>query len=122
MGLLIGRSKSEFERRCRSIQRLMPELASVNIAEIPAAVCASGWICGTPDDVVRHLQALAAVGIDRVMFQHLPVRDLRIAAQQGKARPLRFESHLHSGNPHALLTRISGEAPQTIHITHPGML
>jgi F420-dependent oxidoreductase-like protein len=70
MGLLIGRSKAEFERRCRSIQRLMPELASVNIAEIPAAVRDSGWVCGTPDDVVRHLQALAAVGIDRVMFQH----------------------------------------------------
>lgn len=70
MGLLIGRSEPEIEHRCRSIQRLMPELASVNTTEIPAAVRASGWVCGTPDDIVRQLHALAAVGINRVMLQH----------------------------------------------------
>jgi len=70
MGLLIGRSEREVERRCRSIQQLMPALASVNITEIPTAVRACGWICGSPEDIVRHLHALAAVGIDRVMFQH----------------------------------------------------
>jgi F420-dependent oxidoreductase-like protein len=70
MGLLIGRNQREIERRCQAIQKLTPALASVNASEIPAAMGAVGWVCGTPDDIVRQLQALAAAGIDRVMFQH----------------------------------------------------
>ncbi len=70
VGLLIGRGASEIECRGRSIQRFMPELAAVSTSEIPEAVRGAGWVCGTPEDIVPQLQALAAVGVDRVMLQH----------------------------------------------------
>ncbi|ETX06117.1 TIGR03560 family F420-dependent LLM class oxidoreductase [Candidatus Entotheonella palauensis] len=70
VGILIGRSAQEIERRSVAMQRLMPPLASVSTSEVPETVRAVGWVCGKPDEVVQRLRELAAVGIDRVMLQH----------------------------------------------------
>ncbi len=75
MGVLIGRNARELESRCRSIQRLMPQLADVSTAEVPAALRATGWVCGRPEEIVRRLNELAEVGIDRVMLQHTDYDD-----------------------------------------------
>lgn len=70
VGILIGRSQPELERRSVAMQRLIPQLADVSTAEVPEAARAIGWVCGRPDEIVQRLRDLAAVGIDRVMLQH----------------------------------------------------
>lgn len=70
MGLLMGRSTQEIERRSSAAQRLIPHLAVVNTSEVPEAARMVGWVCGKPDDIVQQLRELAAEGIDRVMLQH----------------------------------------------------
>jgi F420-dependent oxidoreductase-like protein len=70
MGLLVGRDQREIEHRCQALQKLSPALASVNTPEIPEAMRAVGWACGTPEAIVRQLQDLSMAGINRVMFQH----------------------------------------------------
>jgi len=76
MGVLIGGSDAELERRCRAMQRLLPRLAEFDTSEIPEAVRASGWVCGTPDQIVERLAELAAAGIDRVMLQYNDFEDM----------------------------------------------
>jgi len=70
VGILVGRSPQEIERRSMVMQRLIPYLAAVSPSEVPEAARAVGWVCGRPDEIVQRLRELAAVGIDRVMLQH----------------------------------------------------
>ncbi|MGQ4809320.1 F420-dependent glucose-6-phosphate dehydrogenase [Candidatus Entotheonellaceae bacterium PAL068K] len=70
MGVLVGGSDREIERRCRSMQRLIPRLARFDTSEVPEAMQGFGWVCGRPDEIVQRLHELTAVGIDRVMLQH----------------------------------------------------
>ena len=75
VGILVGRSQLEIERRSVAMQRLIPHLAVVNTSDVPEAARAIGWVCGRPDEIVQQLHELAAVGIDRVMLQHNDVDD-----------------------------------------------
>jgi F420-dependent oxidoreductase-like protein len=69
-GFLVGENDADLRRRCQSMQRLIPALARMDTSEVSAAVQKSGWLVGTPDDLVSSLRALSAEGVDRVMLQH----------------------------------------------------
>jgi F420-dependent oxidoreductase-like protein len=70
MGILIGESDRELERRSRSMQRFIPWLADYSTSEIPDALRNVGWVCGKPHEIIQRLHEFAAAGISRVMFQH----------------------------------------------------
>ena len=69
-GFLIGGSAAELRRRCDAMRRLIPPLAGVDIADVPAAVRQWGWVSGSPDEIAASLRALAAEGVECVQFQH----------------------------------------------------
>jgi F420-dependent oxidoreductase-like protein len=75
VGILMGRSQQEIERRSAAMQKIFPQLAAINTAEVPKAAHAMGWVCGRPHEIVQQLRELAAVGIDRVMLQHNDFND-----------------------------------------------
>jgi alkanesulfonate monooxygenase SsuD/methylene tetrahydromethanopterin reductase-like flavin-dependent oxidoreductase (luciferase family) len=58
-GLLLGRDEAELERRA---------------AQLPAGVRET-FVAGTPEQVVARLREYEAAGVERVMLQHLLVRD-----------------------------------------------
>ena len=85
VGFLIGGSERELRRRSEAMQRLIPTLAGVDTSEVPNAVRRSGWVAGTPDQIVTVLQALATEGVGRVMLQHNDLEDteaLRLIARE----------------------------------------
>lgn len=85
VGFLIGAGEPELRRRSEAMQRLIPALAEVNTSEVPEAVRLSGWVAGTPDQIITTLQALAAEGVERVMLQHNDLEDteaLRLIARE----------------------------------------
>ncbi len=54
-------------------QRLAIHLRHYRISLVTAVMGrfpATGWLVGTPDQIIVQLQALAAEGVERVMFQH----------------------------------------------------
>jgi alkanesulfonate monooxygenase SsuD/methylene tetrahydromethanopterin reductase-like flavin-dependent oxidoreductase (luciferase family) len=67
---LIGRNAAELRRRVETMQRLIPDLAALDPGRVPDVLRADGWMVGTPDQIIVHLQALADAGVQRVMFQH----------------------------------------------------
>jgi alkanesulfonate monooxygenase SsuD/methylene tetrahydromethanopterin reductase-like flavin-dependent oxidoreductase (luciferase family) len=69
-GVIIGSGEAELGRRCESIRHWVPDLACYASAEVIRAAHGLGWLCGTPDDVVAALRALAEEGVERVMLQH----------------------------------------------------
>ncbi len=87
MGVLIGGSERELERRCQALQRLIPHLAEFDTSAVPEAVRASGWVCGTPDEIALRLEALAAAGIDRVMLQVNDFEDLAMLEEISELVP-----------------------------------
>ncbi len=78
MGVLISGSERELERRCQALQRLLPRLAEFDTAAVPDAVRASGWVCGTPDQIAERLDELEAAGVERVMLQVNDFEDLEM--------------------------------------------
>jgi F420-dependent oxidoreductase-like protein len=67
---LIGQDSAALRRRGAAMQLLIPSLAALDPATVPDALQTQGWIIGTPDRIVLQLRALAAEGVERVIFQH----------------------------------------------------
>ena len=67
---LVGRDAQELRHRGELMQSLIPALAAHDLAAVPDVLRAEGWLVGTPDQIIGQLQALAAEGVERVMFQH----------------------------------------------------
>jgi alkanesulfonate monooxygenase SsuD/methylene tetrahydromethanopterin reductase-like flavin-dependent oxidoreductase (luciferase family) len=67
---LIGRDIPELHWRAAAMQQLIPDLAAHDTDAVPGILRAEGWLVGTPDQMIAQLQALAAEGVQRVMFQH----------------------------------------------------
>jgi alkanesulfonate monooxygenase SsuD/methylene tetrahydromethanopterin reductase-like flavin-dependent oxidoreductase (luciferase family) len=69
MGMLIGRDTAELRDRAERMRRCVPPLAGLESAR------ELGWLVGTPDEIVQHLQALGEVGVQRVMLGHYDLDD-----------------------------------------------
>lgn len=67
---IIGRDDAEIRRCVEGLQQVLTPMAGQPAAEVPAAMRARGWLVGTPEQAVEQLQALARVGVQRVMLQH----------------------------------------------------
>jgi F420-dependent oxidoreductase-like protein len=67
---LIGHDAQELCWRGAAMQQLIPGLAAHDPGAVPDVLRAEGWLVGTPDQIISQLQALAAEGVERVMFQH----------------------------------------------------
>ena len=67
---LIGRDTPELCWRAVAMQQLIPSLAAHAPDAVPDVLRAEGWLVGTPEQIIAQLQALAAEGVQRVMFQH----------------------------------------------------
>ena len=67
-GLLIGADDGEVRDRAG-------RLAAWAGSETGVDELRASWVAGTPDEVVARLRAYEAVGVERVMLQHLLVRD-----------------------------------------------
>ncbi len=70
---VIGRDRAEVDRRLRRVLELVQ-------AEKPGDT----WLAGTVDEVAHQLEQLAAVGIGRVMLQHLDHGDTDAVAVMGE--------------------------------------
>jgi alkanesulfonate monooxygenase SsuD/methylene tetrahydromethanopterin reductase-like flavin-dependent oxidoreductase (luciferase family) len=68
-GLLIGADEDELRSRAA-------RLAEWQGAEVDVDEKRRTWIAGTPDEIVARLREYEAVGIERVMVQHLLHRDV----------------------------------------------
>ena len=77
-GFIVGGSEAELRRRTEAIQQVIPALARQSDAEARGAVRPRGWLVGTPDEVVRQIEALAAAGVERVMLQHFDQTDFDV--------------------------------------------
>ena len=66
--LLIGADERELRDRAARLSAWTGGERSVD--ELRAS-----WVAGTPDEVIARLRAYEAAGVERVMLQHLLVRD-----------------------------------------------
>jgi F420-dependent oxidoreductase-like protein len=87
---VVGRDRAELEERVRRVLAVTGGHGSADevVEERP------GWLLGTADQLVARLEALEAVGVSRVMLQHLDHTDLEavavlgeVAATMGSAHP-----------------------------------
>jgi F420-dependent oxidoreductase-like protein len=87
---VVGRDRAELEERVRRVLAVTGSDGGADevVEERP------GWLLGTTDQLVSRLQELEAVGVSRVMLQHLDHTDLEavavlgeVAASMGSARP-----------------------------------
>ena len=69
VGFLVGRDEAELQRRCRVMQQLVPRLAPLEMAAVPAEMEGEGWIVGTPAQMVVRLRALADAGVQQAILQ-----------------------------------------------------
>jgi alkanesulfonate monooxygenase len=67
---LVGRNAAELCQRAVAMQQLIPDLAAHDPGVVPDMLRAEGWLVGTPEQLIVQLQALAAEGVERVIFQH----------------------------------------------------
>jgi F420-dependent oxidoreductase-like protein len=72
-GTIVGRDRDEVAERARAVVGRIS--ADLDVDEFLAARQDS-WIIGTVDEVVERIRAYEAVGVSRVMLQHLDHRDL----------------------------------------------
>lgn len=68
-GFVIGRDQDDLHVRAKRLQKCVPPLTSVDAARD------MGWVVGTPEQVRLHVQELAHVGVDRVIFGHYQLDD-----------------------------------------------
>jgi alkanesulfonate monooxygenase SsuD/methylene tetrahydromethanopterin reductase-like flavin-dependent oxidoreductase (luciferase family) len=80
VGLLIGHDEMELAHRSRALQALVPDLAGLAASEVPSAARASGWLVGTPNEIVHQLKALDAAGVDRAILGHYDHADTEALA------------------------------------------
>jgi alkanesulfonate monooxygenase len=67
---LIGRNEVELGQRARSLRRLMPNLADLDVPGVLTRLRTDGWRVGSPSELIADIRALAAAGADRVVLQH----------------------------------------------------
>jgi F420-dependent oxidoreductase-like protein len=77
---VVGRDRAEVEERVRQV------LAAIGVEGGADDVVDQrpDWLLGTTDQLVERLRALEAVGVDRVMLQHLAHDDLDMVAVLGE--------------------------------------
>lgn len=75
-GILIGRDAREVAEKGRWMQSFLSGLSGVPPDAAPDELRRRSWIVGTPDQVASQLEAWAALGIERVMFQWYNLDDL----------------------------------------------
>jgi F420-dependent oxidoreductase-like protein len=77
---VVGRDRAEVDQRVRRV------LAATGVDATADEVVDDRphWLLGTTDQVVERLRALEAVGVDRVMLQHLAHDDLDMVAVLGE--------------------------------------
>ncbi len=73
INVVVGRDRGEVRDR---VGRVIERTADPRTVEQVLAARGEDVLTGTPDDVLERLQAFAAQGIRRVMFQHLDHTDL----------------------------------------------
>jgi F420-dependent oxidoreductase-like protein len=80
-GCVVGRDESELDRRARAVMEVTGRSGS------PRAwleSIADEWVVGTVDQVIDRLAALKAVGVERVMLQHLAHADIEMISLIGE--------------------------------------
>jgi F420-dependent oxidoreductase-like protein len=84
-GFIVATSMPELNRRCEAMRRIVPDLAPFDTGDVPEAARGMGWLCGSPDDLVRALHLLAAEGVERAMLGFFDWSDedaLRLVARK----------------------------------------
>lgn len=79
-GVVVGEDRDDLLGRARSLGDLSGDARD---AEAMLDAIPDSWIVGTADEAVEQLRALADVGVERVMLQHLVHRDLDTVALIG---------------------------------------
>jgi alkanesulfonate monooxygenase SsuD/methylene tetrahydromethanopterin reductase-like flavin-dependent oxidoreductase (luciferase family) len=80
-GVVVGRTREELQERARRVMRIVR--ADGDVDEWLAR-SSDRWIVGTVDKAAAHLRELEAVGVTRVMLQHLDHRDLAAVEVMGR--------------------------------------
>jgi alkanesulfonate monooxygenase SsuD/methylene tetrahydromethanopterin reductase-like flavin-dependent oxidoreductase (luciferase family) len=81
-GVLVGRTEAEFaERRARQVDVFG---ADADRAEEWLEARKDRWILGTPDQAEQMIEAYAATGVDRLLFQDFLPQDLDHIAVMGE--------------------------------------
>ncbi len=75
-GILIGRDTGEVAEKGRWMQSFIAALSKVPPAAAPDDLRRRGWVVGTPDEVGPQLDAMSALGVERVMFQWYNLDDI----------------------------------------------
>jgi F420-dependent oxidoreductase-like protein len=75
-GILIGRDGGEVSEKGRWVQSFLSALSGMPPDKAPNELRRRSWIVGTPDEAASQLDAWAALGIERVMFQWYNLDDL----------------------------------------------
>jgi alkanesulfonate monooxygenase SsuD/methylene tetrahydromethanopterin reductase-like flavin-dependent oxidoreductase (luciferase family) len=75
-GALIGRDAAEVREKGGWHQSFLAALTNVAPEAAPDELLRRSWIVGTPDQVWTQLEAFAALGVERVMFQWYNLDDL----------------------------------------------
>ncbi|HLJ58346.1 MAG TPA: TIGR03560 family F420-dependent LLM class oxidoreductase [bacterium] len=73
---IIGESRAALDARARKIQEYVITRAGESPHQLPETLRSTGWLVGTPGEIVEQVAALAAEGIERVMLQYFDQEDL----------------------------------------------
>jgi F420-dependent oxidoreductase-like protein len=75
--VVVAKSRREVERRIANLANLipLPVFFPPGAGATPAELRARGWFAGSPDDIIRQVEALESAGVHRVMFQQLDLAD-----------------------------------------------
>jgi len=69
VGHIIGTNNAEVRERAARIQKIMPSMQGLSLEEVMERTHDRGWLVGTPDKVIQDIQALAQMGVSRLMLQ-----------------------------------------------------
>lgn len=83
-GFVVGADRAELHERARRLMAWRGEDGGDPGEWVRARVRDERWLGGTPDDVVRQLEAYAEAGIERVMLQHHRFEDLEVLELIGR--------------------------------------
>ena len=82
IGTLVAETEAELEER---VHDQLDDVAARTTPPTPGSPsAATRWIIGTPDQARTQIEALAAAGAQRLMFQDFLPRDLDMIALLGK--------------------------------------
>jgi len=69
VGHIIGTNDAEVRERAARIQKIMPSMQGLSLDEVMERTHDRGWLVGTTDEVIQDIQALAQMGVSRLMLQ-----------------------------------------------------